>query len=65
MANSEILKTHITGVLDHSRGRFETYLDINQFPHDPNLTINIILQALKRTVTANVSNKRFYLVQLL
>lgn len=40
------LKTHISGVIAHGQNEFITFLDIGQFPHDSNLTINIILQTL-------------------
>lgn len=40
------LKTHISGVIAHCQSEFLTCFDIGQFPHDSNLTINIILQTL-------------------
>ncbi|XP_053381351.1 uncharacterized protein LOC123565970 [Mercenaria mercenaria] len=46
---ADLLKTHITGVINHGHGGFHTYVDVNEYPHDPNLTINIILKTLKRT----------------
>lgn len=58
---ADLLKTHITGVIDHGRNHFLTFVDVGQFPHDPNLTINIILRALKKHSDASVSiNSRFY-----
>ncbi|XP_053391842.1 uncharacterized protein LOC128554598 [Mercenaria mercenaria] len=43
---ADLLKTHITGVINHGHGGFHTYVDVNEYP---NLTINIILKTLKRT----------------
>lgn len=37
------LKVHISGVIAHGQNEFLTFLDIGQFPHDFNLTNNIIL----------------------
>lgn len=39
------LKTHLTGVIMHGHGS-SGYLDYMQWPHDPNLTMNILLKAL-------------------
>ena len=36
------LRTHLTGVLNHGR-QPKGYFDLLQFPHDANLTINILL----------------------
>ena len=52
----DLLHTHATGVLSHGHGGFHAYVDINEYPHDPNLTINIILKELLRQAKANVSN---------
>ncbi|XP_053407037.1 uncharacterized protein LOC123566018 [Mercenaria mercenaria] len=43
-----MLKTHITGVISHGHGMFASFLDILQYPHDPNLTINVILSVLQK-----------------
>lgn len=44
------LKTHLTGVLDHTRTehgkQVSIFMDILQWPHDSNLTISIINRAL-------------------
>ncbi|KAK3734292.1 hypothetical protein QZH41_015141, partial [Actinostola sp. cb2023] len=40
------LKTHITGVLVNSRSNAYAYVDVCEYPHDPNLTIHLILKAL-------------------
>ena len=50
----DLLKTHITGVIDHGHNYFQTYVDVGQYPHDPNLTINIILRALQRAAEMSV-----------
>ncbi|XP_061193023.1 uncharacterized protein LOC133201246 [Saccostrea echinata] len=44
--SADQLKTHISGVIAHGQNEFFTFLDIGQYPHDSNLTINIILQIL-------------------
>ncbi|XP_052275699.1 uncharacterized protein LOC127875011 [Dreissena polymorpha] len=49
----DLLHTHVTGVLSHGHGGFHAYVDINEYPHDPNLTINIILKELLRQARAN------------
>ncbi|XP_060583861.1 uncharacterized protein LOC132740023 [Ruditapes philippinarum] len=49
----DLLKTHITGVISHGHGGFHTFTDFNQFPHDPNLTITVILKMLLNTAKVN------------
>jgi hypothetical protein len=44
------LKTHLTGILNHGR-EVIGFLDLMQWPHDSNLTINIILRVLQRMNT--------------
>ncbi|XP_052213079.1 uncharacterized protein LOC127831989 [Dreissena polymorpha] len=44
----DLLHTHVTEVLSHGHGSFHAYVDIGEYPHDPNLTINIILKELLR-----------------
>lgn len=44
------LKTHLTGVLNHGREAIG-YFDLNQWPHDSNLTLNILLHVLLRMNT--------------
>ena len=39
------LRTHFTGAIVHGRGS-EGYLDFLQYPHDPNLTMNVLLRIL-------------------
>lgn len=52
---ADLLSTHVTGVISHGHNGFQTFVDIKEFPHDPNLTINVLLLMLKRTADANVS----------
>ncbi|XP_053378700.1 uncharacterized protein LOC128548244 [Mercenaria mercenaria] len=42
--------THITGVLSHGHNLFMNYVDLLEYPHDPNLTINILLKSLLKIV---------------
>ena len=41
------LTTHLTGVLNHGREVF-AFIDIFQWPHGSNLTINVLLRTLVR-----------------
>ena len=43
--NLWVLRTHITGALVHGR-RSYAFVDVNMWPHDSNLSINILLQIL-------------------
>lgn len=52
---ANLMKTHITGVLSHGHGMLSTFLDLMQYPHDPNLTMNIILKMLWKIVDLKVS----------
>lgn len=49
------LKTHISGVIAHGQNEFYTFLDVGQYPHDSNLTINIIIMVLFRLKDKMVS----------
>lgn len=53
---ADLLKTHVTGVINHGHGGFRSFIDINEYPHDPNLTINMILETLKETANRYVSS---------
>ncbi|KAK3734356.1 hypothetical protein QZH41_016659, partial [Actinostola sp. cb2023] len=44
-ANARQLRTHLTGILNHGR-QPKGYFDLFQYPHDANLTINILLLEL-------------------
>lgn len=41
------LRTHLTGVLNHGRETL-AFLDVFQWPHDSNYTMNVLLRTLKR-----------------
>ena len=45
-ANLWHMRTHLTGVLLHGSGA-TAYFDLHQWPHDPNLTLNVLLLELK------------------
>ena len=47
LSNTWKIPTHVTGVIVHGRGA-HTFVDMNEVPHDSNLTINMILQVLKK-----------------
>lgn len=47
LSYTDQLNTHITGAIVHGRGQ-HTYIDVKEYPHDSNLTINIILNILIR-----------------
>lgn len=49
------LRTHVTGVIVHGKGSF-TYCDILQWPHDPNLTMNILLHVLLKQFRKAIDN---------
>ena len=40
------LKSHVTGALANFRTKAAAYIDCCQWPHDSNLTINILLKIL-------------------
>ena len=41
------LQSHVTGTLVHGRGN-HLYVDLKEYPHDSNLTANILLSILHR-----------------
>ena len=43
--NMWVLRTHITGALIHGR-RSYAFVDVHMWPHDSNLTMNILLSIL-------------------
>ena len=45
------LRTHLTGAIVHGHGS-EGFLGFLQYPHDPNLTINVLLQLLVKRFRA-------------
>ncbi|KAL9953863.1 hypothetical protein ACROYT_G041336 [Oculina patagonica] len=38
------LRTHVTGAISHGHGRIFSYIDLMRWPHDSNLTLNVLLQ---------------------
>ncbi len=57
------LKTHLTGVIIHGHGS-SGFLDYLQWPHDPNLTMNILLRAVVgqlSTMTDAAFPKKLYI----
>ena len=50
------LRTHLTGVIVHGHGTC-CYLDFQQWPHDPNLTCNLLI----KVYTMYFSNHTTYL----
>ena len=50
-----MLQTHLTGVLCHGRSLFTNYLDLQDFKHDPNLVMNVILRIITRLAKPKVS----------
>ena len=55
-ANLWRLKTHVTGVISHGHGSY-AYIDLLQWPHDPNLTINILVEHLLQRVMDCIQSK--------
>lgn len=47
MAGCYTLETHVTGVRVHGRSTF-MFIDCGQFPHDSNLTIEILLRTCEQ-----------------
>ena len=45
LAGSYLLETHVTGVKIHGRGS-KMYINYQQFPHDANLTAELISKAV-------------------
>ena len=43
------LRTHLTGVIIHGHGAY-AFLDFLQWPHDPNLTCNILIKVNSSTI---------------
>lgn len=54
------LKTHITGVIVHGH-KTMFFIDINEFPHDPNLTCTCLINALIDRSTDNCLPPTIYL----
>lgn len=59
-SNMWVLRTHITGVIVHGR-RSYAFVDLNLWPHDSNLTINVLLQVLEREAREGPLPPKLYL----
>ena len=46
---SALLKTHIQGVINHGKGDTSFFIDINEYAHDANLVMNILLKSINST----------------
>ena len=46
---SALLKTHIHGVINHGKGDTSFFIDINEYAHDANLVMNILLKSIYTT----------------
>ena len=44
----DLLQTHVTGIISHGHDEKITFIDLNQYKHDCNLNMNILLQVLKQ-----------------
>ena len=51
--NMWVLRTHITGAIVHGRRSF-AFIDVHLWPHDSNLTINILLNILMQLSDDNL-----------
>jgi hypothetical protein len=47
---SSFLKTHVQGVLNHGQKTFDTYLDLNEYCHDSNLIMNVLLRTVHDSI---------------
>ncbi|XP_061190665.1 uncharacterized protein LOC133198638 [Saccostrea echinata] len=48
---NSFLKTHVQGVLNHGMGTFDVYVDINEYCHDSNLVMNVILKTIHNAIS--------------
>ncbi|CAC5375163.1 unnamed protein product [Mytilus coruscus] len=56
VTSADKVSSHITGVIAHGQNRFKTFLDLCQYPHDSNLTLNILLFVLEE-ISRMMGNK--------
>ena len=40
------LKTHVQGVINHGQEKFYTFADINEYCHDSNMVMNVLLKVI-------------------
>ena len=48
---NSFLRTHIQGIINHGCRVFKCHVDINEYSHDSNLVLNILLKAIHETQT--------------
>lgn len=41
-----LLKTHVQGVINHGLKDFVAFVDINEYQHDSNFVMNVLLKAI-------------------
>jgi hypothetical protein len=55
MNATDLVPTHITGVICHGLFDFWTYVDIKEYKHDSNMTMNLLLKTLFKVKQKMVS----------
>ena len=50
----EMVKTHVQGVLIHNHSEVDAYVDLCEYPHDCNLTINTMMRSLHKIANKGV-----------
>ncbi|XP_066304363.1 uncharacterized protein [Branchiostoma lanceolatum] len=48
ITTADLMKVHVSGVISHGHGLRCTYVDFFEYPHDSNLTLNLLLKILRR-----------------
>ena len=56
LSSGDLLGTHITGIINHSAQKLLTFLDINEYCHDSNLVVNLLLVAIKEYCVSQVGH---------
>ena len=51
------LRTHITGAISHGSGRIFTFIDLMRWPHDSNLTLNVLLRIFLEIAEVHFSSR--------
>ena len=51
---ADLMKTHISGIINHGENKFNTYIDVGQYQHDPNLTVNLLIKTLLKIAARQV-----------
>lgn len=60
MNMADLLTTHLNGVIAHGQRTFRGFLDIGQYPHDANLSINTLLRVLNELAVSMVRARFLY-----